>query len=150
MILLFEKRIDDTRFVPKRVLNYGSGIGSVFWACHQKWRDRVDEYLLVDPSNEMNKLCMDILRVSVDYRFVLQWLKAGNETGPFVHRNVSFRQSLPALSDNSYDLVVAAFTLIECDSQQSRERLLETLWRRAEKWATIIVDIYDVCVCLDI
>lgn len=131
---MLQKRIDDNRFIPKRILNYGSGVGSVFWACHQKWHHRVDEYLLVDPSNQMNMLCMDMLRVSVFFIFTFSlFIKAGNETGPFVHRNVSFRQTLPALSNASYDLVIAAFTLIECDSQQTRERLLETLWKRAEK-----------------
>ena len=50
-------------FTPRSVLDYGSGSCSVFWAANELWGNKVEQYQCVDPSDEMNKFAMDVLRV---------------------------------------------------------------------------------------
>ena len=58
------REFDRARFVPSSILDYGSGIGSAFWAAHHKWGDKVKEYTLVEPQWPMRNFCMDVMRVS--------------------------------------------------------------------------------------
>lgn len=73
-------RIPD--YVPKSVLDYGSGVGGAFWvlifdilsemkllfqAIFQKWGNQVESYTSVDVSDIMTQLSMDIMRVKVLY-----------------------------------------------------------------------------------
>lgn len=61
----------DKSFVPQSVLDYGSGCGTTFWACHEKWPSQVKEYCLIDPCQEMNELAIDIMRVRYLCLFVV-------------------------------------------------------------------------------
>ena len=66
------------------------------------------EFYLVDSSKHMNELCEILLR-------------DGNENKSMTLNNVYFRQFLPS-RENSYDLVVSAYTMFEMPSLRNRNR----------------------------
>lgn len=56
-------KFEGADFVPRTVLDYGSGCGGAFWAAHDLWGDQVEEYQLVEPNDHISKFCIDVLRV---------------------------------------------------------------------------------------
>lgn len=65
-------RID---YVPETILDYGSGIGSAFWAANTIWGAKIRQYCLVDNNFHMRNFSMDIMRVSFIYFIVLIFVK---------------------------------------------------------------------------
>uniref|UniRef100_A0A914URW9 Methyltransferase-like protein 17, mitochondrial n=1 Tax=Plectus sambesii TaxID=2011161 RepID=A0A914URW9_9BILA len=121
----------DKNFVPQSVLDYGSGCGTTFWACEEKWPLRVKEYCMIDPCQEMNELAVDIMRT-------------GKESGDLIHKNVNFRRSLPPTADRTFDLVVSAHSFIEMNSYDLRMDTLASLWNRTNKYLVLIESgLYD-------
>uniref|UniRef100_A0AC35U003 Methyltransferase-like protein 17, mitochondrial n=1 Tax=Rhabditophanes sp. KR3021 TaxID=114890 RepID=A0AC35U003_9BILA len=113
-------------FKPHSVLDFGSGIGAAFWACNEKFKDNVDEYTLVDTSENMSRFSMDIMR------------KNEGATGKLAHQNVNFRRSLVPSLETKYDLVIAHRVLIEYVSRESRLELIESLWKRTKRYLVLI------------
>lgn len=64
----------DKTFIPQSVLDYGSGCGTTFWACQEKWPKQVKEYCMVDPCQEMNDLAVEIMRVSFFWKDICKWM----------------------------------------------------------------------------
>lgn len=54
---------DRNNFVPETILDFGSGIGSAFWASHARWGEKIKHYCLVDGNYNMRNFSMDIMRV---------------------------------------------------------------------------------------
>ncbi|CAB3407153.1 unnamed protein product [Caenorhabditis bovis] len=117
------------QFTPSSVLDYGSGSGAGFWAVMSKWpRRQIDEITMVDISDSMTRFCMDTIRKTEET----------NDRRPLLHDNVNFRRSLiPSLS-TCYDLVIAHRVLSEIGSAQSRLQLIESLWKRTNKYLILI------------
>lgn len=55
---------DRINYVPETILDYGSGIGSAFWAANAKWSEKIKQYCLVDNNFHMRNFSMDIMRVN--------------------------------------------------------------------------------------
>lgn len=55
--------LDRFGFRPESVLDFGSGIGGVFWAARQKWNNYLRDYSMVDPNEFANHFAMDVMRV---------------------------------------------------------------------------------------
>ncbi|CAI4233030.1 unnamed protein product [Auanema sp. JU1783] len=111
-----------TEFAPETVLDFGSGCGSGFWAVNERFPS-LKEYCLVDISDEMTKLAMDIMRRS---------------DGSLISKKVSFRRHLLPSLQNNYDLVICHRTLCEIGSPESRRQIIESLWRRTNKYLVLI------------
>ncbi|PAV67714.1 hypothetical protein WR25_04226 [Diploscapter pachys] len=122
-------RIPD--YVPKSVLDYGSGVGGAFWAIFQKWGNQVESYTSVDVSDIMTQLSMDIMR---KYSPVLDTESAS----PLLHKSSSFRRHLVPSPSATYDMVIVHRTLCELGSRQSRLELIDTLWKRTNKYLVLI------------
>ncbi len=61
--VLREIEVADPCWSPDSVLDFGSGVGSSFWACHSIWPSAVREYYMVDPSRHMNDLNELLIKV---------------------------------------------------------------------------------------
>uniref|UniRef100_A0A0N4ZUE8 Methyltransferase-like protein 17, mitochondrial n=1 Tax=Parastrongyloides trichosuri TaxID=131310 RepID=A0A0N4ZUE8_PARTI len=112
-------------FVPETVLDFGSGIGSSFWACNEKFGNAVKEYTLVDVNPIISQFSMDIMRSNKD-------------NNVFIHPNVNFRRSLVPSLQIKYDLVIAHRSLIEFANKETRLELIKSLWQRTNKYLIII------------
>ncbi|VDM43454.1 unnamed protein product [Toxocara canis] len=119
--------LEETGFVPRTVLDYGSGCGGAFWAAYHLWGDQVEEFQLIEPNDNMSKFCMDVLRGADD-----------NPSEALVHRNVTFRRYLAPSPSNTFDVVIAHRILVELASRESRIDLINSLWNRANKYLVLI------------
>uniref|UniRef100_A0A1I7TBI2 Methyltranfer_dom domain-containing protein n=1 Tax=Caenorhabditis tropicalis TaxID=1561998 RepID=A0A1I7TBI2_9PELO len=118
-------RIPD--FQPETVLDYGSGSGAGFWAVTSRWPD-VKEITMVDLSDAAMKFSMDSLRKEQE---------AVNGR-PFVHDNINFRRHLIPSPNTTYDVVIAHRILCEIGSSDTRLQLIESLWKRANRYLILI------------
>ncbi|CAI2293303.1 unnamed protein product [Caenorhabditis sp. 36 PRJEB53466] len=116
-------------FQPETILDYGSGSGAGFWAATSRWPN-TKEVTMVDMSDAMTKFAMDSLRPDPN---------TGGPAGrPFVHDNVHFRRHLLPSLNTTYDLVIAHRILCEIGSSETRLQLIESLWKRTNRFLLLI------------
>uniref|UniRef100_A0A915MW59 Methyltransferase-like protein 17, mitochondrial n=1 Tax=Meloidogyne javanica TaxID=6303 RepID=A0A915MW59_MELJA len=118
---------DRNGFVPEKILDFGSGIGSSFWAAYERWGDNVQEYSLIDSDLSMRHFSIDLSR-GPNY----------STNGELVSKNLFFRKELFPSPKHTYDLVILHRTLIEMPSQEARKELIEKLWKRTKKYLVIV------------
>uniref|UniRef100_A0A8R1DGK4 Methyltransferase domain-containing protein n=1 Tax=Caenorhabditis japonica TaxID=281687 RepID=A0A8R1DGK4_CAEJA len=116
-------------FQPETVLDYGSGSAAGFWAVNQRW-PMAKEVTMVDISDAMTKFAMDSLRKNQT---------SPDPTGkPFVHDNINFRRHLLPSLNTTYDVVLAHRVLSEIGSSETRLQLIESLWKRTNRFIILI------------
>lgn len=106
----------DQHFEPKSVLDFGSGMGTTIWAVNQTWPNCVQEFMNIDISKEQQYLCNNLLR-------------GGREFGDHAH-NVFHKEYLPVSTKVKYDMVVAAFSMLDLPNSQLRAQTIENLWNK--------------------
>jgi len=116
--------LDRFKFKPESILDFGSGVGSIFWAAHRKWNNVLRDYSMVDPNETVNHFAMDIMR--------------NEEAGTLIAPYVNFRKSIISSVNKKYDLVIAQRVLSEFDSHESRTQLVKLLWERTNKYLILI------------
>uniref|UniRef100_A0A3P8TQW3 Ribosome assembly protein METTL17, mitochondrial n=1 Tax=Amphiprion percula TaxID=161767 RepID=A0A3P8TQW3_AMPPE len=115
----------DPSFAPQSLLDFGSGLGTVAWACHSCWGESLKEMVCVDSSGPMNILAERLL-------------KGDDERAEPHIKQVYFRQFLPVSPKVQFDLVVAAFTLSELPNVKDREEAAFTLWRKTSSYLVLV------------
>ncbi|XP_075541107.1 uncharacterized protein LOC142575555 isoform X2 [Dermacentor variabilis] len=102
-------------FAPASMMDFGSGLGSCFWAARSIWPKYFQEYFSIDISNEMHGLAR---------------LLATGENANGQGRCCSFfqREFLPATDKIAFDLVVSAFSLMELPNAIQRLETVASLW----------------------
>lgn len=120
-----EIRLIDPLFQPQTCLDYGSGVGSVWWVLKDLYESSFREYLSVDIQRPMR----DLARA----------LAAGGQ----LHGSVPFevytqRAKLPSSVDPKYDIAVSAFSLLELPNERERLSTIETLWNKTNRHLVII------------
>jgi ribosomal protein RSM22 (predicted rRNA methylase) len=132
-------QLDRLDFEPESILDYGSGVGGVFWAARQKWNHCLKDYSMVDPNEKITHFAMDIMRVSFSIKEPLFKNKFKNQkTGNLCSAYVNFRRTITGSSERKYDLVIAQRVLTELDSHEARTELLKLLWKRTNKYLVLI------------
>ncbi|KAI3422941.1 uncharacterized protein J3R85_011449 [Psidium guajava] len=112
------RRLPD--FSPARVLDFGAGTGSAFWALREVWPHSVEKVNLVEPSQSMQRAG----------RSLIQCMK----NLPLVHSYDSI-QSLSkniSKSERKHDLVIASYVLGEIPSFTDRITTVRQLWDLTE------------------
>ncbi|OWM85187.1 methyltransferase-like protein 17, mitochondrial [Punica granatum] len=103
-------------FSPARVLDFGAGTGSAFWALRDVWPQSLERVNLVEPSQSMQRAGRSLIQ--------------GAKNLPLIH---SF-DSIQSLSKNiekserQHDLVIASYVLGEIPSLQDRITIVRQLW----------------------
>ncbi|XP_076622123.1 ribosome assembly protein METTL17, mitochondrial isoform X2 [Colletes latitarsis] len=113
----------DSNFVPKSLLDYGSGIGTVMWVASQFWFKSIKEYYCIDASADMNDLSEYLIK------------KATPQVLP---QHIYYRQFLPASPTPTYDIVVSAYSLLELPNQKSRLEVILKLWQKTENYLIFV------------
>lgn len=111
-------------FTPKSVLDFGSGMGTTTWAVNQTWPNEVSEFMNVDLAMEQHHLCDYLLRGGKDF---------GRPLPGIFHR-----QYLPASDKVRYDMVVAAFSLLELPNLELRTHMVENLWNKTNDLLVLV------------
>uniref|UniRef100_A0A915DB43 Uncharacterized protein n=1 Tax=Ditylenchus dipsaci TaxID=166011 RepID=A0A915DB43_9BILA len=96
-------------------------------AAHHMWGEKVKHYCLVEENPYMRHFCMDIMRG-----------KSYEGSGEMINKNVYFRRALLQSAQTKYDLVIVHRTLIEMPGAEDRQKLLEHLWKRTNKYLVIV------------
>ncbi|XP_050230514.1 uncharacterized protein LOC126679510 isoform X2 [Mercurialis annua] len=112
------RRLPD--FSPTKVLDFGAGTGSAFWATRQVWPKSVKNVNLVEPSHSMQRAG----------RSLIQGLKGlplihGYDSIQALSKNVS-------KSEKKHDLVIASYVLGEIPSLKDRITTVRQLWNLTE------------------
>ena len=111
-------------YKPKSVLDFGSGMGTTTFAVNETWPNSVSEFLNVDISKEQQSLCEYLLR-------------GGKHLGDPLP-GIFHRQYLPTSNRVKYDLVVAAFSLLELPNFEVRTHTIENLWNKTNDMLVLI------------
>lgn len=114
----------DPNFKPKSVLDFGSGLGTAYWAINDTWPDHVYEFMNVDISKEQQHLAECLIR-------------NGNEYG-HTPPGIFYKQYLPTSTKVKYDLIISAFTLLELPSRDLRANVIENLWHKTNDLLVLI------------
>lgn len=78
-----EIKKSDPSFLPKTMLDFGSGTGSAMYAANEVWPASINEHFNCDSSKSMN----DVSRLL---------MQGGDENKPLLFPGVFYRQFLPA------------------------------------------------------
>uniref|UniRef100_A0A023FLU9 Putative methyltransferase-like protein 17 mitochondrial n=1 Tax=Amblyomma cajennense TaxID=34607 RepID=A0A023FLU9_AMBCJ len=115
----------DPAFAPASIMDFGSGIGTCYWAAKNIWPKYCQEYFSIDISNHMHNLA----------RLLVNGGKANVEL-----KSPSFfqREFLPAADTITFDLVVSAFTLMELPNAQRRLETVASLWGKTSRFLVLI------------
>ncbi|KAF3434220.1 hypothetical protein FNV43_RR25323 [Rhamnella rubrinervis] len=103
-------------FSPSRVLDFGAGTGSAFWALREVWPNSLEKVNLVEPSQPMQRAGQSLIQDLKDL--------------PAIHSY----ESIQALTKNinksgrQHDLVIASYVLGEIPSLKDRVTIVRQLW----------------------
>nr|KJB52338.1 hypothetical protein B456_008G256700 [Gossypium raimondii] len=103
-------------FSPTKVLDFGAGTGSAFWAMREVWPKSVEKLNIVEPSQSMQRAG----------RSLVQDLK----NLPLIHGYTSLQALTKEVqkSERQHDLVIASYVLGEIPSLKDRITIVRQLW----------------------
>lgn len=110
------------KFKPKTILDFGSGVGSTYWAVDTVWGREDKMFHSVDLSSSMLELAARLRE------------EADMSPGAFS----DFRETrfLPGLGH--YDILVAAYSLSDLPSLDLVNKTLDTLWQQTKYFLVLI------------
>ncbi|ESO94873.1 hypothetical protein LOTGIDRAFT_239481 [Lottia gigantea] len=115
----------DPDFSPINVFDFGSGLGTTVWATSSIFKKaKVEDFLCVDHSADMNTVA----------RLLLQ---DGEEDG-IMKLPVHFRTNMPSDKKKKFDLVVCTYTLMELESREEIQKVVESLWNMTENYLVLV------------
>ncbi|KAI4370312.1 hypothetical protein MLD38_018675 [Melastoma candidum] len=108
------KRLPD--FSPARVLDFGAGTGSAFWALREVWPKSLEKVNLVEPSQPMQRAGRNLTQ--------------GMKNVPIIHSYDSIQSLSKNISkaERPHDLVIASYVLGEIPSLKDRVTTVRQLW----------------------
>ncbi|XP_044465187.1 methyltransferase-like protein 17, mitochondrial [Mangifera indica] len=103
-------------FSPAKVLDFGAGTGSAFWALQEVWPGSLEKVNIVEPSQSMQRAG--------------QSLKQGLKNLPLIHSYSSIQALNKDIkkSEREHDLVIASYVLGEIPSLKDRITIVRQLW----------------------
>lgn len=109
---------------PQSVLDFGSGMGTTSWAVHSTWPNCAKEILNVDISKNQQELN--------------EYLQRGGRDRGESLPGVFHRQYLPTSNRSKYDMIVAAYSLLDLPNEQNRVNVIENLWNKTTDLLVLI------------
>ncbi|KAJ7952184.1 methyltransferase-like protein 17, mitochondrial [Quillaja saponaria] len=103
-------------FSPARVLDFGAGTGSAFWALREVWPQSLEKANLVEPSQSMQRAGRSLIQ--------------GLKNLPLIHSYDSIQALTKNIrkSEREHDLVIASYVLGEIPSLKDRITIVRQLW----------------------
>ncbi|XP_010430603.1 PREDICTED: methyltransferase-like protein 17, mitochondrial isoform X1 [Camelina sativa] len=122
--VLIEIRRRIPEFRPTRVLDFGAGTGSGFWAVQEVWPKSVERVNIVEPSQSMQRAGRNLIQGLKDlplihgYTSLLALSKEINKQCKEINEK----------SARKHDLVIASYVLGEIPSLKDRITVVRQLW----------------------
>ncbi|CAD5116183.1 DgyrCDS5100 [Dimorphilus gyrociliatus] len=123
--IFFEMKKRDENFRPQTLFDFGSGVGSVMWACNDMWPKSIFEHFCVEKSSSMIELA-DLL------------LRDGNEAKERCFKNVNFKSYMPKDVKGGFDICVSSFSLLHLTSREERLSTLNQLWKLTDEYLVLV------------
>ncbi|KAJ8555911.1 hypothetical protein K7X08_013407 [Anisodus acutangulus] len=103
-------------FSPAKVLDFGAGTGSAFWAVREVWPRSLNRINLVEPSQSMQRAGQSLIK--------------GLKNLPLIQSYGSIQALSKDVkkSDRQHDLVIASYVLGEIPSLKDRITVVRQLW----------------------
>ncbi|XP_009790257.1 rsm22-cox11 tandem protein 2, mitochondrial isoform X4 [Nicotiana tabacum] len=103
-------------FSPAKVLDFGAGTGSAFWALREVWPRSLNRINLVEPSQSMQRAGQSLIK--------------GLKNLPLIQSYGSIQALSQDVkkSDRQHDLVIASYVLGEIPSLKDRITVVRQLW----------------------
>ncbi|XP_009359576.2 methyltransferase-like protein 17, mitochondrial isoform X1 [Pyrus x bretschneideri] len=103
-------------FSPAKVLDFGAGTGSAFWALQEVWPNSLEKVNLVEPSQSMQRAGQKLIQ--------------GQKNLPLIHSYDSLQSLTKSInkSEREHDLVIASYVLGEIPSLKDRITIVRQLW----------------------
>ncbi|KAJ8527048.1 hypothetical protein K7X08_029525 [Anisodus acutangulus] len=103
-------------FSPAKVLDFGAGTGSAFWAVREVWPRSLNRIKLVEPSQSMQRAGQSLIK--------------GLKNLPLIQSYGSIQALSKDVkkSDRQHDLVIASYVLGEIPSLKDRITVVRQLW----------------------
>ncbi|XP_076907037.1 rsm22-cox11 tandem protein 2, mitochondrial-like [Bidens hawaiensis] len=108
------------KFSPTKVLDFGAGTGSGFWALREVWPNSLETVNLVEPSQSMQRAGQSLIK---DLKNLPHIQSYGNIQGLSQDLNKSKDKS-----NRKHDLVIASYVLGEIPSFKDRITIVRQLW----------------------
>ncbi|XVF10349.1 hypothetical protein REPUB_Repub07fG0175100 [Reevesia pubescens] len=103
-------------FLPTKVLDFGAGTGSAFWAMREVWPKSVEKVNIVEPSQSMQRAGQSLIQ--------------GLKNLPLIHSYTSLQSLTKEIrkSEREHNLVIASYVLGEIPSLKDRITIVRQLW----------------------
>ncbi|XP_061366826.1 uncharacterized protein LOC133309959 isoform X2 [Gastrolobium bilobum] len=103
-------------FSPAKVLDFGAGTGSAFWALQEVWPKSLEKVNLIEPSQSMQRAGRSLIQ--------------GLKNLPLIHSYDSIQALSKSIgkSERGHDLVIASYVLGEIPSLKDRITIVRQLW----------------------
>ncbi|KAI4323584.1 hypothetical protein L6164_023178 [Bauhinia variegata] len=103
-------------FSPAKVLDFGAGTGSAFWALREIWPKSLERVNLIEPSQSMQRAGRSLIQ--------------GLKNLPLIHGYGSLQELSKSIgkSERKHDLVIASYVLGEIPSLKDRFTIVRQLW----------------------
>ncbi|CAL5196393.1 unnamed protein product [Lathyrus oleraceus] len=103
-------------FSPTKVLDFGAGTGSAFWALREVWPKSLEKVNLIEPSQSMQRAGQSLIQ--------------GLKNLPLIHSYDSIQALSKSIgkSERGHDLVIASYVLGEIPSLKDRITIVRQLW----------------------
>ncbi|KAM5571244.1 hypothetical protein ABKV19_011718 [Rosa sericea] len=103
-------------FSPAKVLDFGAGTGSAFWALREVWPNSLEKVNLVEPSQSMQRAGQSLIQ--------------GQKNLPLIHSYGTLQSLTKNIkkSEREHDLVIASYVLGEIPSLKDRITVVRQLW----------------------
>lgn len=103
-------------FSPSKVLDFGAGTGSAFWALQEVWPKSLEKVNLIEPSQSMQRAGRSLMQ--------------GLKNLPLIHSYDSIQSLSKSItkSEREHDLVIASYVLGEIPSIKDRITIVRQLW----------------------
>ncbi|GLU21230.1 hypothetical protein SLE2022_373800 [Rubroshorea leprosula] len=108
------RRLPD--FSPTKVLDFGAGTGSAFWALREVWPKSIEKINIVEPSQSMQRAGRSLIQ--------------GLKNLPPIHSYSNIQALAKDLkkSERGHNLVIASYVLGEIPSVKDRITIVRQLW----------------------
>lgn len=107
-------------FSPTRVLDFGAGTGSAFWALREVWPHSLERVNLIEPSQSMQRAGLSLIKDLKNLPLIQSY---GSIQA--LSQNIS-------KSERKHDLVIASYVLGEIPSLKDRITIVRQLWDLTE------------------
>ncbi|KAL1202758.1 hypothetical protein V5N11_031386 [Cardamine amara subsp. amara] len=123
------RRLPD--FTPTKVLDFGAGTGSGFWAVKEVWPKSVEKVNIVEPSQSMQRAGRNLIQGLKDLPLIHGYTS-------LLALNKVINKEIDKENERKHDLVIASYVLGEIPSLKDRITVVRQLWELTDDLLVLV------------